>query len=468
MRARRALAVALVAFVALGGGAVGARAWVLDRAEAKLRGHGLAWARRVDSWKGARWEGLRGTGLSIGAASVQWAPRPAVEIADVDVDMEARAGAAGGGVGEGSGLPLWVAVALTNGTLRWGEEPIAGPLSGTLAPEVDLAGPDAALTREDGVWVARLHRVIDRPELRGAAELVLRLGSPRSATLDMPDAVLASPMLSEHPLPAQPLHVEGTWAEGGAVEGTARFGGVSAHATGTLGMHPLAVALHVTLGPAPLETVVDLFGPLVPEAKRATLSGELGLLATISGPPLAWHVEPKATGLAATGVIPNPTELASGPFSYRVTLPSGETRVRESGEGTPDWVEPEATAREGLAVIASEDADFWNHPGYDLPAIQEALDAWAGGEARPRGGSTLSQQLAKNLFLDGDRTLVRKLRELLYALDLEQTLGKRRILELYLNVVQFGPEVWGVGPASDTYFLKKPEGLTWREAAFLA
>ena len=86
-----------------------------------------------------------------------------------------------------------------------------------------------------------------------------------------------------------------------------------------------------------------------------------------------------------------------------------------------------------------------------------------------RGGSTLTQQLAKNLFLDGrDRTLVRKLRELLYALELERTVGKERILELYLNIVELGPHLHGITADADAYFIKAPDRLTPREAVFLA
>ena len=103
-------------------------------------------------------------------------------------------------------------------------------------------------------------------------------------------------------------------------------------------------------------------------------------------------------------------------------------------------------------------------------AHAEVLDE-AGAEGRLdglRGASTITQQLAKNLFLDGRRTLRRKLRELVYAVELERALGKRRILELYLNVVEFGPEIYGVRAAADRYFLKRPERLSAREAAFLA
>jgi len=119
------------------------------------------------------------------------------------------------------------------------------------------------------------------------------------------------------------------------------------------------------------------------------------------------------------------------------------------------------------AVIAAEDIRFRSHDGFDLVAIQEAL-ADAGSDERLRGGSTITQQLAKNLFLDGRRTLQRKLRELLFAMSLEERMTKDAILTLYLNVVEFGPGIWGIKDASDAWFLKSPAQLTAREAAFLA
>jgi membrane peptidoglycan carboxypeptidase len=119
-------------------------------------------------------------------------------------------------------------------------------------------------------------------------------------------------------------------------------------------------------------------------------------------------------------------------------------------------------------MIAAEDSGFYRHNGFDPASIQAALDqALGGGDLR--GGSTITQQLCKNLFLDGrDRSLARKLRELLYALELDRHLPKERILELYINVVELGPELFGVGQAADAYFLKHPARLSPREAAFLA
>jgi monofunctional biosynthetic peptidoglycan transglycosylase len=97
-------------------------------------------------------------------------------------------------------------------------------------------------------------------------------------------------------------------------------------------------------------------------------------------------------------------------------------------------------------------------------ALSQLLD----GSENPRGGSTLTQQLAKNLFLDGEKNLRRKLRELVYALELERVLTKEEILEIYLNVVEFGPEIYGIRQAAEEYFVKPPAGLTLIEAAYLA
>lgn len=121
------------------------------------------------------------------------------------------------------------------------------------------------------------------------------------------------------------------------------------------------------------------------------------------------------------------------------------------------------------AVVVTEDAAFFDHEGIDLDEIKASFERnWEEGRFA-RGASTITQQLAKNLFLDGsERTLVRKLRELVLAVELDRRLGKARVLELYLNVVELGPGVYGVGPAAEAWFLKSPAGLSWKEAALLA
>ena len=127
------------------------------------------------------------------------------------------------------------------------------------------------------------------------------------------------------------------------------------------------------------------------------------------------------------------------------------------------------------AVIASEDDSFASHDGVDWEALQKAWQKNAKAEQRtvtrkPKviGGSTITQQLAKNLFLSGERTLVRKGQEFVLTMLLEQLLTKQRILEIYLNSVEWGEGVFGAEAASQHYFRKPAAKLSVYEAARLA
>lgn len=120
------------------------------------------------------------------------------------------------------------------------------------------------------------------------------------------------------------------------------------------------------------------------------------------------------------------------------------------------------------AVIASEDAGFYFHPGFDIRAIAEALDANQVAGKTKFGGSTITQQLAKNLFLSGERSFNRKFKELAYALLMEHELGKDRILELYLNYAQWGKDIFGCQEACLAYYKKSCSRLSVDQAINLA
>jgi monofunctional biosynthetic peptidoglycan transglycosylase len=120
-----------------------------------------------------------------------------------------------------------------------------------------------------------------------------------------------------------------------------------------------------------------------------------------------------------------------------------------------------------LAALVGEDINFFGHEGIDLTAVREAVDEWRAGEGL-RGASTVTQQLAKNLFLSNERSWLRKLREARLARHLEAELGKRRILELYLNVIEFGEGIFGVEAAARSYYDRDVELLSAGEAAGLA
>lgn len=173
---------------------------------------------------------------------------------------------------------------------------------------------------------------------------------------------------------------------------------------------------------------------------------------------------------------------------YRIATSTGNLQWRQ------EWV-AYAAISDNLkrAVIASEDAGFVEHDGVDIEALEKAWDRNARAEARAQqsagrtaasksplaaakaarpakivGGSTITQQLAKNLFLSGERTLLRKGQELVLTLMLEALLSKQRILELYLNNVEWGEGIFGAEAAAQHYYRKPASKLSAYEAARLA
>ncbi|MFN7917284.1 MAG: monofunctional biosynthetic peptidoglycan transglycosylase [Vicinamibacterales bacterium] len=120
------------------------------------------------------------------------------------------------------------------------------------------------------------------------------------------------------------------------------------------------------------------------------------------------------------------------------------------------------------AVLVAEDAAFWSHDGVDYDELQKSIELdWEKGQMM-RGASTITQQLAKNLYLSPSKNPLRKFRELLIARRLEAELTKTRILELYLNVIEWGDGIYGIEAASQAYFRKPSASLAPSEAALLA
>ena len=165
-------------------------------------------------------------------------------------------------------------------------------------------------------------------------------------------------------------------------------------------------------------------------------------------------------GVLALAVVPPPGTLL---MAIRAAEGEGLSyRWRSLDRISPRLVE---------AVIAAEDARFCSHRGFDMEAIEKALQANARAEktgGRIRGGSTISQQTAKNVFLWPGRDWVRKGLEAGYTVLIETVWGKRRIMEVYLNVAEWAPGVYGAEAAARHWFGKSADRLTAREAARLA
>jgi hypothetical protein len=159
----------------------------------------------------------------------------------------------------------------------------------------------------------------------------------------------------------------------------------------------------------------------------------------------------------------------SRPFMREVKAPDGSSMTIESGPGTPSWVPLDDMSRHlETAVLICEDSRFHAHGGFDFLALENALKDDLKQGRFARGASTVSMQLAKNLYLGMEKTLGRKLQEALLTVLLEQQLDKRRILELYLNVVELGPGLYGVGDAAQYYFATPARALSLGQALYLA
>ncbi|MGA9045590.1 monofunctional biosynthetic peptidoglycan transglycosylase [Sulfuricurvum sp.] len=119
------------------------------------------------------------------------------------------------------------------------------------------------------------------------------------------------------------------------------------------------------------------------------------------------------------------------------------------------------------AVLIGEDDKFWNHDGFDVDGMEQALERSL-KKGNVAGGSTISQQLSKNLYLSPSKNPVRKVKEAILTWRIESTLSKRRILEIYLNVAEWGDGIFGIEAAARHYYHKSAKNLTGREAARLA
>ena len=165
-----------------------------------------------------------------------------------------------------------------------------------------------------------------------------------------------------------------------------------------------------------------------------------------------------------------PLKTMNPPTTAFIELRAREARARgDKPRRIQRWVSYDRIAPSlKRAVLVAEDSRFWQHEGIDVDELRESMEINLERGRLLRGASTITQQLAKNLFLSPSRNPFRKLRELMIARRLEAQLSKRRILELYLNVIEWGDGIYGAEAAARSYFSKPALALEPEEAALLA
>lgn len=204
---------------------------------------------------------------------------------------------------------------------------------------------------------------------------------------------------------------------------------------------------------------------LEPPPRRGRLRRILLILLVLAAAWAGWQI---ATWPDVSALKERPPETTAFIEDYRHGGLLGRL-TRKEREVEWKWV-PYSRISSNLkrAVIVSEDIRFFSHGGFDDAEIRAALqDAWEDKEL-PRGASTITQQLAKNLWLSPSYNPLRKVKEAMLTRQLEKEISKRRILELYLNVVEFGPGIYGAEAAARHYYGKSVRSLTERQAAELA
>jgi len=209
-----------------------------------------------------------------------------------------------------------------------------------------------------------------------------------------------------------------------------------------------ALQIHIDAPDAPIARWYSVLAPELPELQRARISGTLALRAQLDLPANHLALHPRIEQFSVEGLGTEAllnARTSCGPPS-RLTADS--------------WL--------ARAVIAAEDQRFFSHPGYDLAELTAALDANQKAGQVERGGSTLSQQLARLILTGSERSAERKLRELLYAVEMEDTLGKPRILQLYLDNAPWGEGLCGAEAAARRYFKRSARNLEPAQAVWLA
>jgi monofunctional biosynthetic peptidoglycan transglycosylase len=260
-------------------------------------------------------------------------------------------------------------------------------------------------------------------------------------------------------------------------QGELEFGGVRIQAHGEIerGAEDGRIAGQVTVPLASCQAMLDALPEgLAPLLTGMRMSGTFALEASL-------QLDTKRLDQMRFGwdlanecrITATPAEIAPRRFSAgwvrEVRGADGRTVQLDSGPGTPGWVPFEAISPNvETAVMICEDGRFHRHDGFDQEAIRNSFRENVRSGRFVRGASTISMQLAKNLYLTREKTLSRKLQEAVLTLLLEQELSKQQILELYLNVIELGPGIYGIGPAAQHYFNTSASRLSLGQALYLA
>ncbi len=351
------------------------------------------------------------------------------------------------------------------------------------APGIALE-PFRPLVQQAGARV--LEHVPHLPRLGGSftVEVDLRDHSAQvEGTVRLSHLAIQHPLLAKVPIRpidlVQRVNVEVSWRpfrlRVGRWEGW--INGAAYQLAGTIQQdgEALPCSVRLVLDDLPYQDILDAIPPeVIPVLVGVELGGTLDLTIDVHGnlrSPRNWTVTWAGDWSRLWLKVPSDILQGPSPLQGHTFYPESTTGVVQRitlGRGAPSWVRLEDLPPYFIdALLVAEDINFYRHHGIDTAGIGEALQANLRAGKTVRGGSTITQQLAKNLFLSRERTLARKFQEAVLAWQLEERLGKDTILEYYVNIIEWGPGIYGVERAARRYFDETASDLSLREAVFL-
>ncbi|MGD8860431.1 MAG: transglycosylase domain-containing protein [Myxococcales bacterium] len=373
-------------------------------------------------------------------------------------------GAARGGGSVAWDMTLWPAELRADGDVELQEVPLA--LLTPFLPSVPWHRPEDA--RIDAQLVVK-------------TETVQRIAVSGRATVR--DLAIASDRIAPQPVTGVEFTVlgRGHWLPPEKrlelAEAQVRVGAAEADLSGALEWSPdhYLVDLDARLPPTPCDDAIRVIPrDLLGELEHASWGGKLGVKV---------HVQLDSRDLDDTELdvdiddrcqfltVPSMADLRRFrmPFVHTVMEPDGSVFEMETGPGTATWTYLEDVSPFFVhAVLAHEDARFFDHHGFSLPHIRNALVKNLQRGRYVVGASTITMQLVKNVFLHREKTLARKIQEVLLTWWIERVMDKRDILELYLNVIEYGPGVYGIRNGARHYFNRLPSQLSPAESVYLS
>jgi hypothetical protein len=355
-------------------------------------------------------------------------------------------------------LPNWLPLFLHNGHVK--STLINQRISGQISPELDLKGDDIHFTgtKEQLSWSFKYP--LKWEGLDGTIQLEGQLkDGDISGTGHIEILTIKSDFLSKSSLQIPDINIIGQFSDDNLklkIQSNTSYISLKSQMPNVTDYTVEVEEFHLSLS-----EISQWWG--ISEEQNCTLNGYFIGKGTLHWPSRQWSIKLDVDSLESNGNLFNPQALREGVFSY---LPLNGKGLRETGPATSNWSEDIGWM--DRAVTAAEDSRFFLHSGWDIEGIQIAFDEWSSGNSNPRGGSTITQQLAKNLFTGDEHRVSRKIQELIYTLELERLFTKEELLILYLNIVEFGPNIYGIKDASERYFVKAPAQLLPEEAAYLA